>query len=711
MSHFPFSRSLVSWLSVPLLSVLVGCSSDATEDKSPCSGDACGQTTSELRNVHLSHLGVKYDLSQPVFINNRIPVSFGVTADSVDPASPATQIVAVSFLFVEANPADPANPRSCGSSAAVVELTGDGKEQLVDGFIWPSNDCEELAGAQVNLGVMFDAGADGEEIYDGVDAPTVIFSAENAKADANQACRSALESDAADPGRGCVYQLDLQPTPTDANGALIDVRYLLSSKSSVALVPFTQTENIGPNGPPDLEPSLVVESSFVVNGRDPYISPLTEGEVIPADLIAAEPGIQEDLKFGLSEAALAALGQLPGSATVHYTLRTAADENTTLPLTVNDPESTGAGTRVAEVSVKKVVPGTARTVVHELFIEGETLAAVSAGGVWENETDFVVTGCFDGDFPQQGNQGDAGLADCKDIPIQLVRETSPASAASAITFAKGFGQKLGSDRIGIEASMSTDSKLDRTGASSNNEGSVVLKGKLGKSFELVIAHAEANAKLDVDPTKNFYDVSVDAFGQNLYSDSHSSEPTIVLTDDFSAAKSTNIGGLGFGFGPVKVGFQISAGGEIGLDLEDTLQGLTGEEACGELLNTEDSVPVCGSMSRTATPHFALTGKLFGGINLRLVKAGVEADLKFVNTSFPLTAGLGFGVTDGGQFLVRGDASWDMEIKLIEGDVAIVGSVGIRRWRKRLKVNLFSFSSPTRSMNLMSQSMANFETLD
>ncbi len=711
MSHRPLSRFLATWLSVPLLSVLVGCSSDASETQA-CSGSECGQTTSELRNVRLTHLGVKYDLSQPVFVNNRIPISFGVTADSVDPAAPASQIVAVSFIFVEANPVDPANPRSCGSSAAAVELTGDGKEQLVDGFIWPSNDCEELAGAKVNLGVVFDAGADGEgEVSDGVDAPSVIFSAGNAKSDANQACRSALETDAQDLGRGCVYQLDLQPTPTDANGALIDVRYLLSSKSSVALVPFTQTENIGPNGPPDLEPSLVVESSFVVNGRDPYISPLSDGEVIPADLLKAEPGIKEDLKFGLSDAALAALGQLPGSATVHYTLRTAADEKTTLPLTVNDPESTGAGTRVSEVSVTKVVPGTARTVAHELFIEGETLTAVSAGGIWENETDFVVTGCFDGQFPQQGNAGDAGLSDCKDIPVQLVRETSPSSAASAITFSKSFEQKLGSSRIGVEASMSTDSRLDRTGAASNNEGSVVLKGKLGKSFELVIAHAEANAKLDVDPTKNFYDVNVDAFGKSLYSDSHSSEAKIVLTDDFSAAKSTNIGGLGFGFGPVKVGFQISAGGEIGLDLEDTLEGVTGEQSCGELLQTQDSVPVCGSMSRTATPHFALTGKLFGGINLRIVKAGVEADLRFVKTSFPLTAGLGFGLTDGGQFLVRGDANWDMEIQLIEGDVAIVGSVGIRRWRKRLKVNLFSFSSPTRTLNLMSQSMANFETLD
>ncbi|MCA9630834.1 MAG: hypothetical protein KC766_24360 [Myxococcales bacterium] len=711
MSQPSLSRPLATWFAVPLLAALVGCSSDASEEPT-CSGDECGRTTSDLRNVRLTHLGVKYDLSQPVFLNNRIPISFGVTADSADPESPATQIVAVSFNFVEANPTDPTNPRSCGSSAASIELTGDGREQLVDGFIWPSSDCEELAGAPVNLGVVFDAGAETEgEIPDAVSTPSVTFSAANAKEPANQACRSSLEEDSTDLGLGCVYELDLQPTPSDANGSLIDVRYLLSSKSSVALVPFQQTENVGPNGPPDLEPSLVVESSFVVNGRDPYISPLSEGESIPADLLEAEPTIEQDLKFGLDDAALAALNQLPGKATVRYSLRSAADASTTLPLTVNDPESGGAGTRVTEVAVKKVMPGTATTVVHELFIEGEALAAVSDGGIWANETDFVVTGCFDGDFTQQGNQGDAGLEDCKDIPVQLAREEAPASAASAITFAKSFHQKLGSSRIGIEGSMSTNNRLDRSGASSSNEGSVVLSGKLGKHFELVIAHAEANAKLDVDPEKNSYDVNVDAFGKSLFSDSKTAEPKIVKTDEISFAKSTQIGGLGFGFGPVSVGFKISVGGELGVDLEDTLEVIGDNETCADMLQTSDVVNACGSMSRVASPHFALTGELFGGINLRLVKAGVQADLKFVKTSFPLTAALGFGLTEDNQFLVRGDADWDMDLKLIEGDVAIVGSVGFRRWRKRLKVNLFSFSSPTRSMHLMSNSMANFETLD
>lgn len=711
MSHRSSTRSLVTWLSVPLLAAIGGCSSDASEAPT-CSGDACTQTTSELRNVRLTHLGVKYDLSQPVFLNNRIPISFGVSADSVDPSSPATQMVAVGFIFVEADPVDPANPKSCGSSAASVEVVGDGQEQLLDGFIWPSSDCEELAGAPVNLGVVFDAGADGEgELSEGVRSPSVTFSAANLDNGPNQACRSSRETDAAELGLGCVYQLDLQSTPSDAGGSLIDVRFLLSSRSSVALVPLQQTENVGPNGPPDLEPSLVVESSFVVNGRDPYISPLTEGESIPADLLEAEPTIKEDLKFGLSDAALAALNQLPGAATVRYTLRTADDDQTTLPLSVNDPKSQGAGTRVSEVAVTKVAPGTATTVVHELFIEGETLAAVSEGGVWANETDFVVTGCFEADFPQQGNQGDAGLADCKEIPVQLARETKPASAASAITFAKSFSQKLGSSRIGVESSMSTNNRLDRSGASSSNEGSVVLAGKLGKHFELVIAHAEASAKLDVDPEKNGYDVSVEAFGQSLFSDSKSAEPKIVMTDEISFSKSTQIGGLGFGFGPVSVGFKISVGGELGLDLEDTLEVIGDEEACAELLQTAEVVSACGSMSRVASPHFSLTGELFGGINLRIVKAGVQADLKFVKTSFPLTAALGFGLTENNQFLVRGDANWDMELKLIEGDVAIVGSVGIRRWRKHLKVNLFSFSSPTRSWNLMSESMANFETLD
>lgn len=655
--------------------------------------------------VRLTHLGVKYDLSQPVYVNNRVPISFGLTAKSVDPANPTTRQVAVTFSFVEANPADPANPLSCGSSAITVEVNGDGTEQLFNSFIWPTTVCAELAAknAGVNLQVEFDGGTElAAEVAPEIDAPSVVFS-EARRGDAlNQGCRAALEG--ADPGLGCVHDIRLQPTPADSNGPLIDIRYGLSASSSVAVLPAQPAQGAGPAA---VVPALVVQSHLVVNGRDPYISAV-DPALLPAELLAADPSIAEELKFGLGDAALAALDALPGKASVSYTLRSAADGATALPLTIaaaSDPAN-----RVAEAVIERVVPGTANDFAHELYFEGATLAALAPGGMWADQSNFVVRGCFNAEFPQSGNAGDGATDDCREIEVMIVRDGAAASAASSLSFDKSFERKLGGDRIAIDSSMSTQNRLDLSGASSKIEGKVQLKGKIGKSFSLTLASAFGNANLGVDPTKNSFELGVDAFGQRIFEFSKSSEPKIVHTDDFSVAKSFKLGGLGFGFGPVTVGISIGVGGTIGFETEDTLEALTDNESCQTLLKSTETISLCGRMTRVSAPKFALTGNLTGGIDLKIVKAAVVADLEFATTRFPLDTTLGFGFTEDKRLLVRGDATWDMEFTPLSGNVSIVGKVGFKKFAKSLKVNLFSFSSPTFNKQLMSVSMGSFQEL-
>ncbi|MFV8749554.1 hypothetical protein ACNOYE_03260 [Nannocystaceae bacterium ST9] len=657
--------------------------------------------------VRLTHLDVRYDLSKPVFVNNRVPITFGVTAENLDPDAESTERhVAVAFSFVEAEPADPENPRTCGSSAIDVEVPGDGSEVIVDAFIWPTSVCAQLAGqnVEVNLQVEFDGGSEiAAELGSNVDAPSVTFSESLRDEPLNQLCRASLEGD---PELGCVYAFDLQPTPSDAEGGLIDVRYGLEAASSVAIVPFQATEHIGVDGPADVDPSLVVQSRFVVNGRDPYYS-AGDPALIPPELIAAVPTIEEDLRFGLDDASLAALGELPGEALVSYSLLAASDPDTQLPLSIRDPADPSE--RLAEIPVERVVPGTATEEVHDLFIDGATLEAVSPGGVWADESDFVVRGCFVADFDQQGNAGDTELDDCRDIEVVLVREGPPSSGASSLSFDKSFDRSLGNDRIRIDSTMSTQNRLDLSGASSRSEGEIALRGKLGKSFELTMAKAFANASVNVDPSKTGYEVGVEVFDQTVYSQSEQAA-TIVHTDDFSVAKSFTIGSLGFGFGPVSIGFKIGVGGAVGITTEDTLEVLSDGATCQELLQSTDIIDHCGRMSRSTSPSFGMTGKLEGGIDLKLVKAGVAADLRFITTSFPLAATLGWGLTDDARLLVRGDATWDMELQPLAGDIYIVGKIGFKKFAKTLKVNLFSFSSPTISNRLLSISMAASEEL-
>src|SRR5690606_11658269 len=143
---------------------------------------------------------------------------------------------------------------------------------------------------------------------------------------------------------------------------------------------------------------------------------------------------------------------------------------------------------------------------------------------------------------------------------------------------------------------------------------------------------------------------------------------------FSAAKAFTVGSLGFGFGPVHVGIKIGVGGTVGFEAEDTLEVLTDNDSCQALLKSTDPITVCGRMTRVTTPNFGLTGKVEGGINLKVVKAGLAADLRFVTTRFPLDTTLGWGLTSDDLLLVRGDVTWNMSLEPLAGDVSIVGKV-------------------------------------
>ncbi|WP_224367315.1 hypothetical protein [Hyalangium versicolor] len=653
-----------------------------------------------LSKVRLTYLNLRYDLSQPVFVNNRVPIQFGVTSTSLNPNAPATRNVAVSFSFIEAHPANPAEPIECASSAADIALVGNGQEQLFDGFIWPTTLCGALVGKAVNLRVTFD----GDEAGTGIDYPAVSFTEAARGAELNQTCRSVADPSAPELHRGCVYNVDIQPTPNDGSSNLIDVRYeSMEPASSVAILPAADSSNAEV-----LAPSLVVQSTLVVNGRDPYISGLAP-EDVPPELEASAPGITEDLQFGHAPAELGTLTAMPGRATLRYEIAPAGTQSGWLPLTVGDPNSELG--RVHEVVIERLLPGTPNMFAHELFAEAETRAALSENGEWADVSDFSVRGCFTASFAQEGNAGETDTSDCRVFPIVLVREIPDSSAATAIAFDQQFSRKLGSeDRMSIAVRLTTQNRLDRAGASSRIEGEVELEGKLGRSYSVTIARAVGQATLGVDPGETGYEIAVDAFNQRIHSFSQSA-PSLEHEEEFSAAKSFSLPNLGFGFGPVRVGFKISLGGEVGLTTNDSLSVSTDTARCSDLLRSEDALGMCGAISRTITPGFNFTASIEGGIDIRLVKAAVVADLELINTDFPLQASLAFGQRDNGNLVVLGNANWELGMQLIRGDVSIVGRVGIRRFSRTLRVHLFSFSSRRFTQTLLDRSMDVSEVLE
>ena len=701
--HVPTRRSAFSLIFV---SVLSGACGGSAQDTDP----SCDPTVSDcepnapagaaLRSIRLSFLNLNYDVEQPVFVNNSIPIEFGLTATSMAPNQPATRDVSVIFSFVNPDSDDPDS--GCSSSATNVELVGDGTEQRFTDRLWPTTQCESIAGDNVivNLHVAFDP----ELAEAGVDVPEVLLSEANRDREVNQACRNNSDPNAP---RGCVFPIALRPTPVDADGSnLIDVRVsTIELESSVAVLPAEP----GDINAQDLRSSLALQSSLVVNGRDPYISLVAPGQ-IPDELEANAPGIREDLQFGLTPEQLAALSELPGRSRLSYALSAANDQQEFLPLTVDVGED-GVLDRQPSAVVDSLVPGIENTFGHELFIEGPTRTALEPGGQWADESRFVVRACFLADFVQVGNAGEDDVSDCQTTEIFLVREASGPGTGPSRSFDETFDRKLGNpNRISVTTSMEAQNTLNLTGASSHVEGRVDLRGKFGRRFELELARAFATAELKLDEGQSTYDVGVFAFNRRIFT-FFRREPTVQHEDPFSASRTFTFPNLGFGFGPVRIGFEVRVGGEITFSPEFEMSVLADRGQCQTFLNSTAALNRCGHISRTTGPEFSLTGSIEGGIDIFIAKAGVEANLNLAVTSFPLTAELVWGLTDDSRLQVRGGARLDLELQLIRGDVSIVGRIGFRRFGRSLKVNLFRFGSKKVTMNLLDRSMADFEELE
>ena len=639
-----------------------------------------------LRTVRLTSLQLKYDLQQPVFVNNSIPIEFGLAATSEDPARPATRDVALYFSFVDPDSSDP--NLGCASSATNVEVLGDGVSRRFTGALWPTSECEGLAGdgVIVNLRVSFDP-ALAEE---GIEAPSVTLTEANRNAPANQACITQVNGN---PQRGCVFPIALRPTPVDADGSnLIDVRLSsFESASSVAVLPIANEG--GPS-----RPSLAIEAALLVNGRDPYVS-VTRPEQVPAALEQIAPGIREGLEFGLTAEQLEALSQLPGQSRLSFALSAASDQQIFLPLRVGTDDG-----RVDSAVIEELLPGIRNTVSRDLFIEGETRAALEAGGQWAEETRFVVRSCFLADFVQAGNEGEDDISDCRAVDVLMVREQPLPGGGPSRDFDKTYDKRVGKpDRISVSAALESRNRLSFEGASSHIEGRVELRGKFGRTFSLELAKAFATAELKLDEGESTYEAGLFAFGVRVRS-FFERRPSVRHEDPFSVGREFEFPNLGFGFGPVRIGFKVAVGGEVALDPELTMDVFSDPSECQTALNSSASLDRCGVITRRTSPEFSLTGRIEGGIDIFIAKAGVEASLNVAITSFPLTAQLAWGLTDDTRLLVRGDTRFDLELQLIRGDVSIVGRIGFPRFGAHLKVNLFSFASRRLVTNLLDLSL-------
>ncbi|MEO1174804.1 MAG: hypothetical protein AAFX94_22535, partial [Myxococcota bacterium] len=284
-------------------------------------------------------------------INDRIPITVGLTAE-VRSSEPEPMPVVFSFV----DPTDPNDEAgtSCSSNGLLFDIEWDGQERIYEAVIWPYTGCQGLVGRPTVLQVEFDPSNEERDFG----AP-IVFSPE--RADANRGCRGTVP--------GCAYELNLTNEPGTDGIAITDIEFpSLSSESSVALLPPLPGTNPDAvdQAPEDLAPSILVRAELVYNGRDPYESVVELDKVSNREeLVEAEPGLEEDLRFGRSPEEVPEMEQLPGVVTMTYAMTPVSDGETWLPLSIGSADG-----RQSEVQIAELTPGIANEFSHELFIEG-----------------------------------------------------------------------------------------------------------------------------------------------------------------------------------------------------------------------------------------------------------------------------------------------------------------------------------------------------
>jgi hypothetical protein len=670
-----------------------------------------------LTQARLTLLQVRYDLAQPLFLNNSVPVHFGITAASADPQNPVTRTVNVTFSFVEASPADPANPGTCDSAGVDLALTGDGVEQQFDLDLTPTTDCAPWVGAGevANLAVDFDKGLRLSNLPTGIDYPPVTFSTATQAAALNQLCRT--QSGPA-PGDGCVYPLSLRPTPLDVDGgALVDAQLeSLTPESSVAVVwPATQHPDVRDGGHESAPPSLVVSAVFTLQGRDPNQNMVDTSQLSPG-LVGSSPTVQNDLRFGLSDAGLAALDDLPGPATMQYDLapsgRLTADA--WLPLYIDDPADPEADAHLTGLTIAELKPGTDNTFNHVLYIEGAARDAMGSTGAWANETNFTVRGCLVSSFAEGSNAGEQvpgttavggglPLADCRTFQVTVTRASTPTGSANAYTLDATWGQTVGTaNTLQVVGTLSTTNSLDLSGARTDTEGSVDLNGKLGKRFSVELFRAWGKGGALTTTSSSYVDVGITAFGINVFG-YQKTLANQTYEVDFKIAKSFEFPGLEFGYGPVSVGIKVSVGGEVGLTPSLGISGALGGVASVPALATASSN---GLLKATITPNVALTADVSGGVNILIASAEAVCSVALVDVGFPISATLRWGVTGLDaqqrvtQLTILGDLDWELTLSWFNVDVDVAGK--LFGWGKTF--NVWRFQNTESHVTLLERSL-------
>lgn len=545
--------------------------------------------------------------------------------------------------------------------------------------------------------------------------------------------------DAADPDASCNVDFTVQPSP----GVDVEVHPAVLA-SPVVVIPTCDRDAEIAAGIPD---AYACNGSIVQreDGGFMYGPPdiPVEYAVRALGVAPAEFSIDDDGEVMRSEVNLLADSEMEISFHFRPADLSGLSETAWQPLYLHsEGDPAKADDEVVQASIDQrffetsLTPLETRGYKHGLYFEndcGENNTATCDPTV--NPRDLVLTGDWSGvtafelricALPPDGFETGSGLTDdvasnnCWTGPFYLTQQdvtgsTNPdevvgvepdeASWGTGIHYAFDRGHP---NTVRVNAAVDGNLHFSLSGLSASTQGRVWTDSKYLPSVEVV--KGWANGGVFTTFVGTYYDYGLKVFGHKLFGETRTAELALAFTP-VSFARDVSVEKTFWEFVvPITIWGGIT--GTLGLDIRLDVTGKCNPSAvsCGSqrqlsVWEQGQFPPAAGGspyehvgvFSLEAKPYGVATAHLGTGVNLALVRAGIEGQLDLVNVGFPFQVGLRFGTANNGTFRYVTNSFASMNVKVLDGRVLLVVDNFVPTglfswgWQRWTSYQLFSWS--------------------
>jgi hypothetical protein len=610
MPHLRYARLLAA---VVLFAPACGKSSSSDED------NPAPVVIYQVKDIQLTALQVDArnerdgELTNDVTVQVNFPIhiDFGITQTG------GNAVAQYSFGLMEqvADGAGDGTQHTCFLGSTSANHPGDGSERHYEAtFIVPPECVTDNEPVTYNLYAGLDVPGQVDKTDAEDDGNVVIYNQDMLEETRNQQCKTG------DGTVGCIMTVTVNPSP----GVNLTFASMVPESSVAILEPLDET-----TGGTDDAGKAVAEV------HTPFV------KVVSTLTLA---GVNTDDETAITDKNAAVAYSVCAESLFHDTCSGAG----WLPLTIATADTANKRSgHAAKQPVAKLKTGEPSIYAHLLFAEGDTFEAM-ATGAWSSETNFVVRGCLTSDVEEKAVGTDDGtvakLDNCTTRHVTIVRADQSfrksfatrnnfTGGTTAYTFTENLVQRVGdANTIQVGSSMATDNVMNLDGASSRNELSIDLAGKVNIKAAQTIAKAAAYVSLIgsyVEIQQNMLQVALYSFRKEVAEYTKTEEKGYVRE-----------GCATFGYNALVIVLQGSmcVGGQVVMKGTLTIAGSTGGK---EPFGTAQKTGLVSVQVGPESDVHAITSVVG---DAAVARGTLEGTLRLIEMTAPVTASLQWGLT-------------------------------------------------------------------